>query len=151
MTPLEKIKNGILNQDMSLVAQGYKDLTGEDLLTTAKPARKKKAKKQEIAENDTHPMEQEGFINRGGFWINKSKALPADQVIPKVELNDFTPEQYKKDKVSATKKQYRPPVQLVPIVCKNPSCRKPDNILPNYIGITGEGLCNECRESKLVR
>jgi hypothetical protein len=56
-TPLDKIKEGILNNDISLINEGYSEMTGENLLETKsqrKPRKPKPPKTVLIREDDTN-------------------------------------------------------------------------------------------------
>lgn len=145
MNALEKIKTGILENNIELIAEGYEDMTGEKLLkaTVIKKSRKKSVAKKVDTINDS-------IIMKDGFYINKKRALARDQVIPKVQFNDFDEEQYKKDRTSKVTKERRPPTQFVEISCKNPRCRKIEKVSESYLNKDGEGFCATCRESKIV-
>ena len=138
MSPLELIKNGIIENDLEKIAQGYNALTGENIssTTTDEPVRRtaepESAKSDEVSPSVPLRSEIEDFTM-------KRSALPAGKYGRK-ETIQVGENQFVDDGSEAVGKEFetpdiaptprRKPVQMIEVTCH--ACGKKEEINPAY-------------------
>ena len=142
MSPLELIKNGIIENDLEKIAQGYNALTGEDIspITTSEPTREpaRRTAKPEDTESDEVSSSVRVRSEIEDFTM-KRDSLPAGKYGRK-ETIQVGENQFVDDGSEATGKEFetpdiaptprRKPVQMVEVVCH--ACGKKEEINPAY-------------------
>jgi hypothetical protein len=138
MSPLELIKNGIIENDLEKIAQGYNALTGENIspITTDEPVRR--TAKPESTESDEVSSSVPLRSEIEDFTI-KRNSLPAGKYGRK-ETIQVGENQFVDDGSEAVGKEFetpdiaptprRKPVQMVEVVCH--ACGKKEEINPAY-------------------
>jgi len=138
MSPLELIKNGIIENDLEKIAQGYNALTGENIspITTDEPARR--TAKPESTESDEVSPSVPLRSEIEDFTI-KRNSLPAGKYGRK-ETIQVGENQFVDDGSEAVGKEFetpdiaptprRKPIQMVEVVCH--ACGKKEEINPAY-------------------
>ncbi len=138
MSPLELIKNGIIENDLEKIAQGYNALTGENIspITTDEPTRR--TAKPESTESDEVSPSVPLRSEIEDFTI-KRNSLPAGKYGRK-ETIQVGENQFVDDGSEAVGKEFetpdiaptprRKPVQMVEVVCH--ACGKKEEINPAY-------------------
>ena len=140
MSPLELIKNGILENDFEKVIQGYTLLTGEEV----RPATREQERSSEPEEPRSEPHAetvQPSVPVRSEVedFTMKRENLPAGQYGRKESIQ-VGENQFVDDGIEATGKEFetpdiaptprRKPVQMVEVVCN--SCGAKEEINPAY-------------------
>tara|TARA_R100001082_G_scaffold102614_1_gene72858 strand:+ start:2908 stop:3363 length:456 start_codon:yes stop_codon:yes gene_type:complete len=138
MSPLELIKNGIIENDLEKIAQGYNALTGENIspITTDEPVRR--TSNPESTESDEVSPSVPLRSEIEDFTI-KRNSLPAGKYGRK-ETIQVGENQFVDDGSEAVGKEFetpdiaptprRKPVQMVEVVCH--ACGKKEEINPAY-------------------
>ena len=138
MSPLELIKNGIIENDLEKIAQGYNALTGENIspITTDEPVRRTSNPESTESDEVSPPVPLRSEIE--DFTI-KRNSLPAGKYGRK-ETIQVGENQFVDDGSEAVGKEFetpdiappprRKPVQMVEVVCH--ACGKKEEINPAY-------------------
>ena len=142
MSPLELIKNGIIENDLEKIAQGYNALTGEDIspVTKSEPTREPASRttKPKDTESDEMPSSVRMRSEIEDFTM-KRDSLPAGKYGRKETIqvgeNQFvddgseaTGEEFKTPEVNPTPR--RKPIQMLEVICN--SCGRKEEINPAY-------------------
>jgi len=138
MSPLELIKNGIIENDLEKIAQGYNALTGENIspITTDEPARRtaepESAGSDEVSPSVPVRSEIEDFtVKRNKLPAGKHGRKESIQVGENKFVDDRTEavgEEFDTPDVSLTPR--RPPVKMVEVICN--ACGRKEEINPAY-------------------
>ena len=137
MSPLELIKNGILENDFEKVIQGYALLTGEEV----RPKEKTESAGATNAESTSSDKMSEQMSVRSEIedFTMKRDSLPAGQYGRK-EAIQVAENQFVDDRTEAVGEEFdtpdinltprRPPVKMIEVVCN--ACGRKEKINPAY-------------------
>ena len=137
MSPLELIKNGILDNDFEKVIQGYALLTGEEV----RPKEKTESAGATNAESTSSDKMSEQMSVRSEIedFTMKRDSLPAGQYGRK-EAIQVGENQFVDDRTEAVGEEFdtpdinltprRPPVKMIEVVCN--ACGRKEKINPAY-------------------
>ena len=137
MSPLELIKNGILENDFEKVIQGYALLTGEEV----RPKEKTESAGATNAESTSSDKMSEQMSVRSEIedFTMKRDSLPAGQYGRK-EAIQVGENQFVDDRTEAVGEEFdtpeikltprRPPVKMIEVVCN--ACGRKEKINPAY-------------------
>ena len=137
MSPLELIKNGILENDFEKVIQGYALLTGEEV----RPKEKTESAGATNAESTSSDKVSEQMPVRSEVedFTMKRDSLPAGQYGRK-EAIQVGENQFVDDRTEAVGEEFntpdvnltprRPPVKMIEVVCN--ACGRKEKINPAY-------------------
>ena len=137
MSPLELIKNGILENDFEKVIQGYALLTGEEV----RPKEKTESAGATNAESTSSDKMSEQMAVRSEIedFTMKRDSLPAGQYGRK-EAIQVGENQFVDDRTEAVGEEFdtpdinltprRPPVKMIEVVCN--ACGRKEKINPAY-------------------
>jgi hypothetical protein len=137
MSPLELIKNGILENDFEKVIQGYALLTGEEV----RPKEKTESAGATNAESTSSDKMSEQMPVRSEIedFTMKRDSLPAGQYGRK-EAIQVGENQFVDDRTEAVGEEFntpdvnltprRPPVKMIEVVCN--ACGRKEKINPAY-------------------
>ena len=137
MSPLELIKNGILENDFEKVIQGYALLTGEEV----RPKEKTESAGATNAESTSSAKMSEQMSVRSEIedFTMKRDSLPAGQYGRK-EAIQVGENQFVDDRTEAVGEEFdtpdinltprRPPVKMIEVVCN--ACGRKEKINPAY-------------------
>ena len=137
MSPLELIKNGILENDFEKVIQGYALLTGEEV----RPKEKTESAGATNAESTSSDKMSEQMAVRAEIedFTMKRDSLPAGQYGRK-EAIQVGENQFVDDRTEAVGEEFdtpdinltprRPPVKMIEVVCN--ACGRKEKINPAY-------------------
>ena len=137
MSPLELIKNGILENDFEKVIQGYALLTGEEV----RPKEKTESAGATNAESTSSDKMSEQMSVRSEIedFTMKRDSLPAGQYGRK-EAIQVGENQFVDDRTEAVGEEFdtpdinltprRPPVKMVEVICN--ACGRKEEINPAY-------------------
>jgi|TARA_B100000131_G_C17872191_1_gene514671 hypothetical protein len=142
MSPLELIKNGIIENDLEKIAQGYNALTGESIspTTTDEPVREPVTGTTESEDTESNkvssPMrmrsEIEDFaIKRDNLPVGKYGRKETIQVGENQFVDDGTEavgKEFETPKIAPTPR--RKPVKMIEVVCH--ACGKKEEVNPAY-------------------
>ena len=142
MSPLELIKNGIIENDLEKIAQGYNALTGESIspTTTDEPVREPVTGTTEPEDTESNkvssPMrmrsEIEDFaIKRDNLPVGKYGRKETIQVGENQFVDDATEavgKEFETPKIAPTPR--RKPVKMIEVVCH--ACGKKEEVNPAY-------------------
>ena len=138
MSPLELIKNGIIENDLEKIAQGYNALTGENIspITTDEPVRRT-AESESTGSDEVSPSvpvrsEIEDFtIKRDTLPAGKYGRKETIQVGENQFVDDGSEaigKEFETPDIAPTPR--RKPVKMVEVVCN--TCGKKEEINPAY-------------------
>jgi len=138
MSPLELIKNGIIENDLEKIVQGYNALTGEDIspVTTVEPTRRTAEPEDTGSEEVSSPVRVRSEVED---FTMKRDSLPAGKYGRKERIqvgeNQFvddgsesTGKEFETPEIAPTPR--RKPVQMIEVVCH--ACGKKEEINPAY-------------------
>ena len=145
-TPLETIKQGIINNDITMVLDGYNRITGE-MLAIPNPQRQRQ-------QPDYYDDAQDRRQQSQDTEIKQKIAARAEPFIPKKrinlfadESNDTLPDYSESDRLAdiaaKTKKPAPRREPYVPVSINCGSCGKRFNVNPIFV-TNGEYSCDRC-------
>lgn len=150
MTPLEEIKQGILTDNMKLVASGYSRITNE--VITAKP--RKQINSRTVVRQPQQKVVDQEFVDAPSDNRQMTKVAKAEQFIPKRRINlwnddktETLPDYTEKDKEADIKAKSAPrvarPQAYTPVNVNCYSCGSMYSVNPAFI-IGGSYRCDKC-------
>ena len=135
MTPIDKIKEGILNNDMEQIIQGFKLLTGEEIRPEGRETeRPKEPKSERPAEETVQPPMQVRSKDLDFSTEPREVESRFGRKEPiQVGTNQFTDDGTEAKEVitpDVPRTKRRPPVKLVEVTCH--ACGSTEKINPAY-------------------
>jgi len=156
MTPLETIKEGILNNNMEMVAQGYNRITNQDIQA---PARRLPPPEPGRRENYRPPTEvSETDFSNGEKTDDTHTYARVEPFQPRKRINmwaddrtevtpDYTKADKDKDMAARNKAKTQRPAPYTPTEINCVNCGKRYKVNPVFV-IGGTYRCDRCTNQK---